>query len=231
MVTSNEVKNAAKKLGADLCGIASVDRFENAPEGFRPADIYPACKSIIVVAKRMPPAIFESRSPSPYTLLNETERVRVLDTIAVELCIWLHDRGVNAIPVPSDGPYDCWDAGRKRGMGVLSLRHAAEQAGMGRIGKNTLVVNEKYGNLLNFGAVLADAPIQPDKLVAGAYCPESCRKCIKACPSGALDGVTVDQKKCREHAFYPNGRGYDIVWCSTCRSTCPNSSGVRHSRR
>jgi epoxyqueuosine reductase len=228
MVTSNEVKKQAKKLGADLCGVAPADRFSGAPEGFKPTDIYPDCKSVIVLVKRVPPAIFKSRSPSPYSLVCEVERMRVLDTLAVELCNWLYDHGVNAMPVPADSPYDYWDAERKRGMGVLSLRHAAELAGLGRIGKNTLVVNEKYGNAINFGAVLADASLQPDELVKETYCIEGYRKCLDGCPSGALDGPTVDQKKCREHTFYPNDRGFEIVWCSKCRSGCPNAFGVRH---
>jgi epoxyqueuosine reductase QueG len=230
MVTSDVVKKAAKKLGADLCGIASVDRFTGAPEGFKPTDIYPACKSVIVVAKRVPPALFQSKSPSPYTMVAEIERMHTVDTLSVELCNWLCDHGVNAMPVPADAPYDYWDAERKRGMGVLSMRHAAQCAGLGRIGKNTLVVNEKYGNLLNFGAALADAPLQADPMIEKSYCPKNCRICLKACPAGALDGDTVDQKKCREHTFYPNARGYDIVWCHTCRSSCPNAPGVKRSK-
>jgi epoxyqueuosine reductase QueG len=185
------------------------------------------CKSVIVVAKRVPPALFQSKSPSPYTMVAEIERMHTVDTLSVELCNWLYDRGVNAMPVPADTPYDYWDAERKRGMGVLSMRHAAQCAGLGRIGKNTLVVNEKYGNLLNFGAVLADTPLQADPMIEKSYCPESCKICLKACPAEALDGVTVDQKKCREHAFHPNARGYDIAWCHTCRSSCPNAAGVR----
>lgn len=226
MITSGDVKKKAKKLGADLCGIAPADRFGGAPEGFRPTDVYPACRSVIVLANRLPPAIFEARSRSPYTLVCATERVRALDTVAVELCNWLYDSGVNAIPVPSDAPYDYWDAARKHGKGIISLKHAAELAGLGRIGKNTLLVNEKYGNMLNFGAVLADAQLTPDRQVKKTYCIEACRKCIEACPSGALDGVTADQKRCREHTYHPNARGHDIVWCSECRRVCPRASGV-----
>ncbi|OPY29065.1 MAG: Epoxyqueuosine reductase [Methanocella sp. PtaU1.Bin125] len=226
MIKSEDVKKKAKKLGADLCGIAYVDRFGSAPEGFRPTDVYPACRSVIVVARRLPPAIFEARSRSPYSMVSETERVQALDTVAVELCNWLYDHGVNALPVPSDAPYDFWDPVRKQGRGIISLKHAAELAGLGRIGKNTLLVNKKYGNMINLGAVLADADLRPDRPVKETYCIAGCRKCLDACPSGALDGVTADQKRCREYTYRPNRRGQEIVWCSECRRVCPRSSGV-----
>jgi len=83
MLTPDEVKNQAKKLGADLCGIAPAERFSGAPEGFRPANIYPACQSVIVIAKRVPPALFQSKSPSPYTMVAEIERMHTVDTLSV----------------------------------------------------------------------------------------------------------------------------------------------------
>ncbi|MFX1365947.1 MAG: hypothetical protein ACFE9Y_13605, partial [Promethearchaeota archaeon] len=51
-INSNYIKNRINNLGADLCGIASVDRFKDAPKGFHPIDIFPECKSIIVFLKR-----------------------------------------------------------------------------------------------------------------------------------------------------------------------------------
>jgi epoxyqueuosine reductase QueG len=222
-----EVKERARELGADLCGITSAERLGNAPKGFRPTDIYPACKSVVVFAKRLPPALFESTSPSPYTLVGEGERGRVLDTLAVELCNWLYDKGVNAFPIPSDAPYDHWEAERKHGQGILSLKHAAEQAGLGRIGRNSLLVNEKYGNMINLGAVVTDTWFEPDKIVPNAYCADGCRICIDSCPSRALDGVTTDQKRCRDHSATTNARGHHIVGCSICRKVCPNAKVVR----
>ncbi len=35
-------------LGADLCGIASIDRFANAPKGYHPLDVFPACLQILL---------------------------------------------------------------------------------------------------------------------------------------------------------------------------------------
>lgn len=42
------IRNEILKLGANVCGFASMKRFENAPKGFHPADIYEGCKTAIV---------------------------------------------------------------------------------------------------------------------------------------------------------------------------------------
>jgi hypothetical protein len=41
------IRSLAYDLGADLCGIAPVERFDDAPPGFRPRDIFPQAKSVV----------------------------------------------------------------------------------------------------------------------------------------------------------------------------------------
>ena len=55
-MTSREVKEIAYKLGAELCGIAGLDRFSDAPEGYHPRDVWPGCRSVISFACRFPAA-------------------------------------------------------------------------------------------------------------------------------------------------------------------------------
>lgn len=50
----NEIKELIMGLGADVCGIANIDRFSEAPEGFNPRDIFPDCKSVIVFGIALP---------------------------------------------------------------------------------------------------------------------------------------------------------------------------------
>ena len=42
-MTSREVKEIVSALGAELCGVASLDRFSDAPEGYHPLDVCPFC--------------------------------------------------------------------------------------------------------------------------------------------------------------------------------------------
>jgi hypothetical protein len=54
MITPETVKSTVLSLGADLCGIAPAHRFVNAPQGFRPTDIYEHCRSVVVFARQLP---------------------------------------------------------------------------------------------------------------------------------------------------------------------------------
>lgn len=65
---SNYIRNLTYSLGADVCGIGSIDRFEEAPKGFHPLDIYPEAKSVISVGKHFPASLFDANTKAPYTL-------------------------------------------------------------------------------------------------------------------------------------------------------------------
>ena len=65
---SNDVKSILYGMGADLCGIASIDRFDGAPEGFHPRDVLPLCESVVVFAMKMPVGTLHSESAVPYTI-------------------------------------------------------------------------------------------------------------------------------------------------------------------
>ena len=47
MIDNKQVKEILLGLGADLCGIAGIDRFIDAPEGYHPTDVLPTCRSVI----------------------------------------------------------------------------------------------------------------------------------------------------------------------------------------
>ena len=51
MINSFVVKELVFGLGADLCGIASVNRFGDAPVGFRPTDLYPEASLLLCLRK------------------------------------------------------------------------------------------------------------------------------------------------------------------------------------
>jgi len=225
-VDQKKVKEIAKALGADLCGIAPVDRFEGAPKGFHPKDLYPECRSVIVYAKRMPAGLFDSPSPIPYTQASAIVNNGV-DKLGIDLALRLEDLGFTAVPVPCDDPIDYWEEERQYARAALSMRHAGYLSGIGVIGKNTLLKNEKFGNTIKIGAVLVNAEIDPDPVLTYANCPPKCRKCIDSCPAKALDGVTVDQGRCRANSGRTSARGDHLMTCNACRRLCPEGRGFK----
>lgn len=226
MRSNNEIKEIASKCGADACGIANIERFSNSPQGFNPSDVYEKCKSVIVFLKKMPSESVMANNPVPYThaaylLYSE------LDRIGLSICRHLDGIGIPAIPIPTDTPYLYWDPERTHGMGIISLRHAGFLAGLGFLGRNTLLINKEYGNMAYIGAVLTSATIEPSPLVEDFSCPSNCKICLDSCPVNALDGITVNQKLCRKNSFYKNERGFDIYGCNNCRKACPLRLGKR----
>jgi epoxyqueuosine reductase QueG len=222
---AEDVKALARDLGSDLCGIAPADRFEGAPQGFRPADIYSRCESVLVFARRLPRESLLAESCVAYTHVNTVVNMEV-DLLALEISRRLDAEGIGAVPVPSDDPYEHWEPERLYGRGILSLRHAGELAGLGRLGRNTLLINRKLGNMIQIGAVLLAAELEGDAIAAYDVCPPDCSLCIDTCPVGALDGESVEQKLCRPLACHRNERGFIIKRCNTCRSVCPHALGL-----
>ncbi|OOM78593.1 epoxyqueuosine reductase [Clostridium sp. BL-8] len=216
---SNYIKEMAYSLGADVCGIGSIKRFNDAPKGFHPLDVYSETKSVIVFGKQFSASLFEANTNVPYTFI-KNKSASLLDDIAIKLTDTIESVGYKAIPIPSDEPYEYWDSVNKHGRGILSLKHLAKLSGIGWIGKNTLLINKKYGNRLYLGAVMTNAELIEDELVSN-LCPENCNICLDSCPQSALDGITVNQKKCRELCCYVTDGGGFVYGCNICRKVCP----------
>ena len=81
---TSEVKQAALGFGADVVGIAPVERWdEHVPEGHRPADLLPGARSVVVVGARGPTA-GAWRSPNP----------RVMEVLGLDFA---NDRAIAAL--------------------------------------------------------------------------------------------------------------------------------------
>jgi len=120
MLAVEDIKTIALGLGANRCGIASAERFDDAPSGFNPRDVYSRCKSVVVFLKQMPTDIINAENPVVYThtahLLYDA-----LDKIGLNLCYAIEKLGIHAVPVPTDVPYLHWDAEKKHGMCIISM--------------------------------------------------------------------------------------------------------------
>lgn len=223
-MNSKTIKSITEELGADLCGIASIDRFQDAPPGFNPSDIYSRCESVIVFAKRVPSGSLSADNCIPYSHVSNVVTQEV-DRLGVELCLILEELGIESVLIPSDDPSLYWEAENQYARGILSLRHAGYLAGLGVLGKNTLLINEKYGNMIQIGAVLVNIQLESDPMATDTICKSECNICIDKCPQKALNGETVNQKRCRVLSNRVTERGFILKKCHLCRSVCPKVLG------
>lgn len=226
MLNSKTVKEIAYELSFDLCGIAPITRFSDAPDGFRPTDVYKDCKSVIVYAKKVPHGSLYASSFVPYSHLGSTI-IQEVDNLTLKFTRKLEDLGFRAVPIPSDDPYEYWEPDKLYGRAIMSLRHAGKLAGLGVLGRNTLLVNNQFGNMIQLGAILVNIDLVGDPIATYESCPDGCEICLKSCPTEALDGKTVLQRLCRPHSIYTHEKGYVLKKCNTCRKVCPNAFGIK----
>ena len=178
-MTNKEIKKLCRSFGADLVGVASVERFVNAPKGYHPTDVMPTAKSVISLGMVLPKDILEQDIRTYTDIRNEA--VKKMDKVAADVAAELKGLKYKAVSIVSlsgkfvDGHF------RSR----VSLKHAAELAGLGVIARNYLLTNNKYGNLLWFTAVVTSLELEPDPLATYQVC-NNCNLCVDLCPSGAL---------------------------------------------
>ena len=117
--------------------------------------------------------------------------------------------------------------------GPLVDRYVAYLCGLGYYGKNGFIINEKFGTLFFIGYIItaegADNYSTPVKGSCG-----DCRRCLDACPTGAINGGEMAYESCiscitqrkgvlsKERMKRLRGRVYG---CDVCQLSCPKNSG------
>lgn len=222
MPTTESIKTLARALGADLVGIADPANFTGCPAPTHPAAVLPSCKSVISIGCAFAPEILTA-DPDTYTDLRNKTSAKVTE-IAKTLAARLAEDGHESLPVEALAVTGMHDG---RHSGPISLKHAAALAGLGYIGKNTLLITPELGNMVWLSAVLTAAPFEADAPAAGE-CPEGCDECVAACPVSALGDPAMKQMTCLPHAFKFDADRKLTIECWKCREVCPNVFGNRN---
>lgn len=116
--------------------------------------------------------------------------------------------------------------------------NAAWLAGLGVIGKNGLLINERFGSYVFIGEIVTTmelTPSQPNQKEC-----LGCMACLQACPNGALSSHGVNLEVCRSHITQKKGeltpfeieeiKKGGLVWgCDICNDVCPMNKGVERS--
>ena len=226
--------------GVDKFGIAVAGSFEGAPAGERPTDLMRACRSVIAFAVKHLEVFATSQNLACQAYSQDITNRETLHQ-AYRISRFVEKHGYLAFPMVASvsmwpfsesnpeltegncSPFTVPVAGR------ISLRHAAQLAGLGRIGRNAMLITPEFGPRVQLGAILTDAELPPSPVIEDDPCT-ACDLCIERCPAGALlvpDPPAiyepVDREKCmtfrREHGG-KSPLGYPDS-CALCRALCP----------
>ncbi len=207
-LTARKIKKMAVELGADLVGIANIERFAGAPLQQDPKQIMPECRSVIVLGFRFMRGslrgIEEGTLFSNYSAMGYGGITHLyMPMVMMSMAKYIEDHGWEAIPI---GQIDHWRAidnqGRlfdRRSRSVapgkaypdvsIHQRIAAYLAGLGEIGYSKVFLTPRFGPRQRFGVVLTEAELQPDPLYDGPPLCNRCMACVKNCSGQAISST------------------------------------------
>jgi epoxyqueuosine reductase len=113
----------------------------------------------------------------------------------------------------------------------------AHRAGLGFIGKNTLLINRKGGSYFFIGQIILDLELDAENRPAEKNFCGSCTLCLQACPTNALEPFKLDARKCISYLTIEHkseipvkfkGQFNDWIFgCDICQDVCPWNRDVK----
>jgi len=194
---SKKAKGVALENGADLVGIVKARDLQEHAESI--ARILPQANSIMVVVA----------THSLGSIRSQVNQVAQLDTIyayneatraAQRASQFLESKGFFSVAVPAFIPIDMDDP--KKGMrGEICWRRAGVRAGLGSYGENGLLITREFGAAIRLSGLVTSADLEPDRPLDEDVC-DHCKRCVDACPVGALSGEgKINKKLCGDEIF------------------------------
>jgi epoxyqueuosine reductase len=252
---SSWLTGRAKELGFDLCGVVRAAKFPELAQtdpwlakGYAgemkylsdsrrsdPQTLMPTVRSIIVCALNYntdhPKATDARHSGDPENPRGWISRYAWGDDYHQVLQKKLHalrETLRERYPAP-------FEARVYADTGPIHERALAKYAGLGWIGKNTLLLNQGLGSWIFLGAILTSLDLEPTLGPAETPPPDlcgTCRRCLDACPTQAFpEPYVLDARRCISYLTIElRGRipeelrepmGSHVFGCDICQDVCP----------
>jgi epoxyqueuosine reductase QueG len=208
---TNATKEQILSQGADLVGVASVDRWSEWPEETRPTAYMPEARSVVVLGMRIPQGINDvwgswtepGKSTAPYLFYGYGLMNMELARIVHFMMRQLEYKGHKTLAFPPTWSVSFYryaeqhlysEDAHKAFLADFSHRHAAVAAGLGELGWHGLLITPRFGTAQRLVSLITDAPLVPDPMYEGPplcnkkTCAERFRNpCVAKCPTGAMN--------------------------------------------
>jgi epoxyqueuosine reductase len=249
------VVDQAKTLGFDLCGIVRPEKFpelEQTAEWLRrgyagemkylsdprrcdPQAAMPGIRSVVVGLLNYSTA--RPLSTDPALPINDAQPAGWISRYAWgddyhDVLLERLDSLVESLHERFKGPFE---ARTYVDTGPVQERVLAKYAGLGWLGKNTLLLNQMLGSFFFLGVILTTLDLQPtlaeNELPPPDLCG-SCRRCLDACPTQAfIEPYVMDARKCISYLTielrgsipeeFREPMGNHVFGCDICQDVCP----------
>jgi len=213
------LKKICQKEGLDLFGVADISAIKNefkiSPKTLQNLD------KAICLGLRLSQSILSEMEQEPTKLYFHHYKIinSFLDQAALKLSNIIQRQGYLALAIPATQIID-WE----KNTAHLSHRKLGMLAGLGWIGRNNLLVNEKLGSQFRLVSILTNMPLAIDK-PSRKDCRD-CRLCVKICPAGAIqeDLADFNHQKCFEKLkSFQSQRQVEQFVCGICVNVCRGS--------
>ncbi len=225
-MNKNELKDKAKQFGADLIGVASAEAFDGVAPENHPLSIFPECKSVIVVGRRILRGSLRgieegTNFGSTYGFFGfRMLEDNFLSKTTYDLTCWIEEQCSEAVPLFGYNP-----DGMPKGVKVsddkpepnviLDFDVACQAAGLAEIGLGGFLITPEFGTRQRFAAILTDMELEPDQVRDRSICGD-CEMCFAACPLGAYNPEKRIKKGVKGHECEVAEIDYSI--CEKCQN-------------
>ncbi len=221
MLNAEYIKQKAKELGADICGIGSLDLFEGENIQRDPKMILPNAKCIIGFGFAVPKGLYMTMDIGSQYYTYTSMGVKYIDEEMAEIFLLkmggiIEDAGYDAclqktvpnLRIKGDkttnpeviDTYELIHAepvedGKPAPDVIIDFGKAAKVCGLGETGLNGKIINKEYGPFMRYCFIITDAPLETDEVLKETVC-DKCGECIKACPGKAISTEGLDTWQC-----------------------------------
>ncbi|OGV55574.1 MAG: hypothetical protein A2X49_05965 [Lentisphaerae bacterium GWF2_52_8] len=232
-MNAKEIKEQAHKLGADLVGIAPIERFKSLAADCNPAAIFPECKSVIVLARRVLRGAM--RGVEEGTNFGSTYNSfgygwledNFLAQTTYDMTCWIETQGREAVPL-----FGYSEEGMPKGVAVedgkpkpnviVDMEFAAQAAGLAEVGLGGFIISPEYGTRQRFALILTDAELEADPIKEKSVCSD-CGRCAQACPFNAIKLNKRKKEGVPGHEMEVAEIDYEV--CRDCRNGSVHGRG------
>lgn len=221
-----KIKDKLKQIAEDsmISEIRFIDAEALEPQelfrGRQPKDLMPDAKSLIIVGVYIGDFRLPDEDPDTFGRMSRLTLAgfywNVVEPLK-PLRDYLISQGYNAHIYDGLLEEDC-----------IPLKPAAVKAGLGWQGKNTLLINKKYGSFQALGGIITNADLAEAYPMEEEHCG-GCTACVGSCPGSAIEPCGLNRSKCLSNLLeednipdtvkeMPDAYFFE---CDICQEACP----------